>query len=191
MIDIPHTLPAVLEAIQQDTIALGFDMPSEAKTGAILATLAASKPGGQFLELGTGTGLSTAWLLEGMDAHSKILSIDNDPAPQAIAIKHLGNDPRADFICLDGETWLEQPINQTYDFIFADSWPGKFNSLDLALGRLSPGGMYIIDDLLPQPNWPEDHAPKVPKLIEALESNPNLISVRMAWASGLMIVVRK
>jgi len=46
----------------------------------MLRTLAASKPGGRFLELGTGTGIATAWLLEGMDERSTLISIDNDGA---------------------------------------------------------------------------------------------------------------
>jgi hypothetical protein len=50
----------MLAAIRQDTEALGFTMMSEPRTGALLATLAASKPGGRMLELGTGTGLGTA-----------------------------------------------------------------------------------------------------------------------------------
>ena len=55
--------PRTLSGIQGDTEALGFSMASEPKTGALLAALAASKPGGRFLELGTGTGVGTAWLL--------------------------------------------------------------------------------------------------------------------------------
>jgi hypothetical protein len=34
---------------------------------------------------------------------------------------------------------------------------------------LNRAGIYFIDDLLPQPNWPEGHAPRVPALIEDLE----------------------
>ena len=47
-------------------------MPSDPLTCTLLRTLAASKPGGQFLELGSGTGLSTAWLLDGMDARATL-----------------------------------------------------------------------------------------------------------------------
>jgi predicted O-methyltransferase YrrM len=36
---------------------VGFTMASDAWTGALLRTLAAAKPGGSLLELGTGTGL--------------------------------------------------------------------------------------------------------------------------------------
>lgn len=60
--------PAVIGEILADTAALSFDMASEARVGSLLAALAASKPGGPFLELGTGTGHATAWLLSGMDA---------------------------------------------------------------------------------------------------------------------------
>ena len=49
--------PAALEAIQRDTAALGFTMASEAKTGALLAALAASKPGGCW-NLAPGRGLA-------------------------------------------------------------------------------------------------------------------------------------
>jgi predicted O-methyltransferase YrrM len=77
-----------------------------------------------------------------------------------------------------------------FDLIYADAWPGKFTHLDEALALLKPGGIYVIDDLLPQENWPPDHAPKVPALIDYLESRREFIAARLAWASGLMIVVR-
>ena len=51
--------------------------------------------------------------------------------------------------------------------------------------------MYVIDDLLPQRNWPDGHAPKVPALISDIEGRSEFVSVRLAWASGLMVVVRK
>jgi predicted O-methyltransferase YrrM len=60
--------PAAFDAIVSDTNALGFNMVSEPKVGAFLAVLAASKPDGRFLELGTGTGMGRrgcyqAWIL--------------------------------------------------------------------------------------------------------------------------------
>ena len=77
-----------------------------------------------------------------------------------------------------------------YDLIYADAWPGKFSQLDEALALLRPGGIYVIDDLLPQPNWPEGHAPKVPALIDDIERRDEFVTVKLAWASGLMLVVR-
>ena len=57
-------------------------MASEPKTGALLKTLAASRPAGRLLELGTGTGISAAWLLAGMDRAATLITVDNDDAAQ-------------------------------------------------------------------------------------------------------------
>lgn len=183
--------PEMLEAIQKDTKELGFTMASELKTGALLAALAASKPGGRLLELGTGTGHGTAWLLSGMDATATLDTVDTDETVVAVARRHLSGDRRVTFHVMDGAVFLTQEDLQPFDVIYADAWPGKFTHLDEALSRLRPGGVYVIDDLLPQTSWPEGHAPTVPKLINAIEERSGLVSVRLAWASGLMLVVRR
>src|SRR5208283_2222700 len=56
--------PAVLAAIERDAAAIGFNLSAEPRIGALLRTLVATKPGGAFLELGTGMGVSTAWILD-------------------------------------------------------------------------------------------------------------------------------
>jgi predicted O-methyltransferase YrrM len=186
--DLPRK-PAAIDAILNDTNALGFSMASEPQVGALLAAVAASKPGGRFLELGTGTGHGTAWFLSGMDSASSLQTVDSDPIVVAIAQHHLGNDPRVTFHIMDGEGFLHKARGE-FDVIYADAWPGKFSHLEEALALLRPGGIYLIDDLLPQPNWPEGHAPKVPALIHGLEQRPGFTTVKLAWASGLMMVVR-
>ena len=183
-------LPSALDAIRQDTERVGFTLASEPKTGSLLRALAASKPGGQFLELGTGTGVGTAWLLSGMDAGSHLISVDNDAKVLDIAKGNLGHDPRVAFHLGDGGSFLEQAAPRQFDFIYADAWPGKFTHLDLALSVLKVGGIYFVDDLLPQPSWPEGHAPKVPMLITELENQRGFVSTKLAWASGLMMLVR-
>jgi predicted O-methyltransferase YrrM len=165
-------------------------MASEPRTGSLLQTLAASKPGGRFLELGTGTGIGTAWLLAGMDAGSRLDSVDSNERVLTIACDHLGSDPRVTFYLSDGARFLAQLPAEQFDFIYADTWAGKFTHLDLALSLLRRGGIYFVDDLLPQPNWPEDHAPKVQALISSLESRPGFVATNLAWASGLMLLVR-
>lgn len=182
--------PAVLEAIRRDTEQMGFKMASEPQTGSLLRALAASKAGGRLLELGTGTGIGTAWLLAGMDSGARLDSVDSDPAVLEVARRHLGDDPRVTFHLADGAAFLGRCQAMQFDLIYADTWPGKFTHLDLALSLLRIGGIYVIDDLLPQPNWPEDHAPKVPALIAELESRRDLVTTKLAWASGLMIAVR-
>ena len=183
-------MPAALDAIQRDSAAIGFAMASEPRTGSLLRTLAASKPGGRFLELGTGTGVGTAWLLAGMDAGSHLDSVDSNATVSAIAQRHLANDPRVTFHISDAAAFLARLQPGAFDFVYADAWNGKFTHLDLALSLLRIGGIYFVDDLLPQSNWPDDHPPKVGSLVAGLESRPGFMAAKLAWASGLMLLVR-
>jgi predicted O-methyltransferase YrrM len=183
--------PAALDAILRDSERIGFTMASEPQTGSLLRVLAASKPGGRLLELGTGTGVGTAWLLAGMDAESRLDTVESDPHALDVARRHLGGDPRVTFHSSDGATFLQRSQPERYDLVFADTWPGKFTHLDLALGQLRPGGVFVVDDLLPQPNWPEGHGAKVTALIEELERRQGFLALKLSWASGVMMLVRK
>lgn len=183
--------PTVIEAIHQDTLASGFSMASEPQTGSLLRTLAASKPSGAFLELGTGTGLSTAWILDGMNQDATLVSVDNDENVQAIARHHLDHDPRVSFRLADGATFLASLSRQKFDYIFADTWPGKYDHLDEALALLKPGGLYIIDDMLPQANWPAGHDLKVTVLVTTLEQRSDLTITKLNWATGLIIAAKR
>ena len=183
--------PPALAAIQAETARLGFSMASEPKTGALLAALSASKPGGRLLELGTGTGIGTAWLLSGMDTWARLDTVDTDPAVVDVARRYLAADPRVAFRIEDGAAFLARADPDTYDLVYADAWPGKFTHLEEALACIRPGGVYVIDDLLPQANWPDGHAAKVDALITDLERRRGFAIVRLAWASGLMLVVRQ
>ena len=186
-----HRRPEAIRGIVSDTAAMSFNMMSEAKVGSLLAALAASKPGGRFLELGTGTGHGTAWLLAGMDSASTLDTVDTDERVVAVARRHLGSDARVRFHVMDGAEFLRGSQPGQFDLIYADAWAGKFSQLDEALALLRPGGVYLIDDLLPHANWPDGHAPKVPTLIDDIERRDAFATVRLAWASGLMLVVRR
>jgi predicted O-methyltransferase YrrM len=186
-----QTFPTAYAAIDAASRALGFSMPSDPLTCTLLRSLAASKPAGQFLELGTGTGLATAWILEGMDGGSSLISLDFEQTLLDVAQAELGDDPRLELVCSDGGVWLEQNKNLRFDYIFADTWHGKYLMLDETLAMLKPGALYIIDDMLPQANWPEGHAEKAEKLIAYLESRNDLVLSKLAWASGVIVAVKK
>jgi predicted O-methyltransferase YrrM len=192
MDDLAHlNPPSALPAILARTEALAFPMPSEPRTGAMLRVLAASKPGGRLLELGTGTGLCTAWLLDGMDRNSRLISVDVDPDVQAVARQYLGDDDRLQIVTADAAEFLRHQGAETFDLIFADAMLGKYDLLDEALTLLRPGGLYVIDDMLPQDNWPENHAPRVPRLIADLAGRADFRIVSLAWSSGLVVVARQ
>ena len=189
--DTTYSYPTYYEAIEAASKSIGFSMPSDIQTGALLQTLAASKPNASLLEIGTGTGLATAWLLAGMDAASTLMSIDNDASYQTIAHACLGNDHRLQLICGDAGAWIKTNDTDAFDMIFADAWPGKYSHLDETLNLLKPGGLYIIDDMLPQPNWPAGHNKKADALVSQLETRTDVQLVKLAWSTGIILVVKK
>src|SRR5438270_4763372 len=100
--------PTAYDSIKKATDACGFLQMSEISTCTLLKTLAASKPSAEFLELGTGTGLATAWILDGMDEDSTLISLDNDETLLSIAKENLGADKRLTLICTDGNEWIKK-----------------------------------------------------------------------------------
>ena len=170
-----------------DTSRLNFTMASDLLTGCLLRTLAATKPAGKLLELGTGTGVATAWMLDGMDTAARLVSVEIDEANLEVAKERLGDDLRVMFIHADGGEWLNHAEANQFDLIFADSWPGKYTHLDEALRSLKRGGLYVVDDMLPQPNWPDGHAQRADELISVLENRGDLIITKLNWSTGVII----
>ena len=184
------TLPRYYNEIKQTSEAIAFSMLSDLQTGSLLRTLVHSKPSGKFLELGTGTGLSLTWIAEAADQDSEIYSIENNGEFQKVAQQYFSNDKRISLICDDANEWIKNNQDKKFDLIFADAWPGKYETLDETLNLLKVGGIYMIDDMLHQPNWPEGHEDNVTALITKLEAMPSLSLTKMNWSTGIIIVTK-
>lgn len=189
--ELVHLFPEAYLKILKETEKAGFMMSSDVKTCSLLRTLAATKPNGMFLELGTGTGLSTSWILDGMDGNSTLISIDHDEKFLDIAFRYIGQDKRLTLINKRGEAWLKENSGRIFDFIFADTWPGKYFLLEETISMLKSGGIYIIDDMSLQPNWPDGHDLKVAELIKRLANMNDVVLTKQSWATGIILVVKK
>jgi len=167
-------------------------MPSDLATDELIRCLVASKTNARVLELGTGTGLGARWLLDGMDTNSHLDPVELEEKYQNIARDILSCDDRVSFFCEDGLAFLERTADSLYDFIYADTWPGKYIGFDHSLRVLRHGGMLVIDDMLPQPNWPDDHPPKVERLLKELDDLPNdeFSVVKLCWYTGHVIITK-
>ena len=183
-------IPEIYDKIKSATDELEFNMASDLQTGSLLKTLAASKAGGRFLELGTGTGLATSWIASGMDENSSFVSIDNDKSLVDVAERHI-RDERVEFIVADGYEWISKYNGSKFDLIFADAMPGKYDLFEETINMLNRNGFYIIDDMLPQSNWPQGHDERVKDFITELENRDDLLLTKLHWSTGIIIVVKK
>ncbi|CAM3295665.1 NUDIX domain-containing protein [Deinococcus saxicola] len=124
---------------------LEFDRSCSAETGRLLRTLAAFRPGGKLLELGSGVGVGAAWLLAGMNAGARLLTVENDPLRAETVWELLSGDARTEVLYGDWTAALERG---PFDLIFADCKPGK-EAVDRLVDALNPGGVLVLDDLSP------------------------------------------
>ncbi len=187
ILDQPLIYPALLAKCAE----IGFTMPSDRYIGTLLKTLITSKPQAHILELGTGIGLSLAWMIEGLEESSTIISIDNDPKLIRIANDFFGQDTRLELLCTDGATWIRNYQGPRFDLIFADAWPGKYSEIEEVLALVKPGGFYVIDDMRTQPNWPEGHQGKVDQLVDYLEGRKDFSLTKMNWSTGVIVMTKK
>lgn len=125
-----------------------------------------------------------------MDDASRLETVDVDPEVVEVAKRYLSNDRRVTFTVMDGAEYLGEASGK-YDLVFADAWSGKFTHLDEVLALVRPGGLYVVDNLLPQPNWSAGHPDKVASLVADLERRDAFTQVALEWASGVRLLVRR
>ena len=175
--------PSIYPQILAKSAEIGFTMPSDIYIGTFLKTLITSKPSANVLELGTGIGLSLAWMIDGLDETSTLITVDNDPKLTQIAQDFFGSDSRVNIICEDGTAWIKNYEGEPFDLVFADAWPGKYSEIEEILALIKVGGFYVIDDMIAQPNWPEGHQDNVKRLVAYLESREDFSLTKILSSS--------
>lgn len=183
--------PEAVTAAQRRATELGFAMSCEDPAGPLLAVLAAAVPvGGRILELGTGAGVGTAWLAEGLAGRddARIVTVELDAALLA-AVRESAWPVFVDFV--EGDAAALLPTLGRFDLIFADAVAGKWTGLDLTLDALAPGGILVVDDMDPARYPDPEHREVVRRVERALAADPRLLSVRLAAGTGLTIATRR
>jgi predicted O-methyltransferase YrrM len=191
MNDQPQDIPPLVAEALALSEANDDPMASTARTGGLLRTLAATKPGGLLLELGTGFAVGTAWLLSGMDAAARLISVEIDDEAAEASRALLAKDDRVEVVQADATAWLEEYSGPPFDLAFVDTTVVKFMRRDLLLPRLAPGALFVADDLVPQPKWNESHSEKVRGFLAEIGDEKDLVVTLMEWDSGLMVAARR
>jgi len=167
----------------------GLTLASDHNTGQLLRTLAASKPGGRLLELGSQTGVGAGWMLDGMDAGARLTTIEISPSIAGSCRSTFAGDSRIAVVNADATEWLEHYSGPKFDLVFVDTTVAKFERRELVFRHLNPGAFFLADDLQPQAKWTDEHLPRVQKLRAEIFEEPCLFPTLVDWASGLLVAV--
>jgi predicted O-methyltransferase YrrM len=187
MSDEPISVPPIAAEAEAFARRGQFYLSCEHRTGALLRTLAASKPGGRVLEVGSGVGVGAAWLLDGMDSEARLITIEKHPKFASLCRQFLAGDSRAEVITADANDWLESYSGPSFDLIFVDTTTTKFDRRDLLYAHMADGALLIADDLLPGDTWTKDHPARVERFRGEIMKEPDLVPALIDWASGLVV----
>lgn len=182
--------PLVTHALAQAAL-LGFEQSCSLETGRLLRSLAASRPGGQILELGSGVGAGAAWLLAGMDSRARLLTVDSDPQRAHATWELLRHDPRTQVLCGD---WADTLSRGPFDLIFTDCAPAKkhLSNLDLLIDAMNIGALLVLDNFTPPAHLPAALHAGDP-LRDNLLSHPRLscVEVQVGHTERVILATRK
>jgi predicted O-methyltransferase YrrM len=118
-------------------------------TGSVLRLLAATVGAKAVVELGTGAGVSTLWLLSGMTPDGVLTSVDADGEHQRLAKASLqeAEVPTARVRLISGRALevLPRLSEKSYDVVFCDAARSENpDYLTAALTLLRPGGIVVF-----------------------------------------------
>lgn len=166
-------------------------MSCEPAVGRLLAVLAAHLPApARILELGTGTGVGTAWMVSGVGRRPDVTLVTVENDTNLIELASRGRWPDwVRFTNRDALDVLDEP--GSYDLIFADAQGGKWEGLDRTIRALAPGGLLVVDDMTPRNGWDSVQTHQQRRVRHTLLRHPALATVELDHGSGVILSVRR
>jgi predicted O-methyltransferase YrrM len=160
------------------------------EVGRMLAVLAAAVPsGGRILEVGTSVGVGTAWITSGLGGRSDVELITVEIDPKLVeAAREWAWPPNVQVLHRDATDALR--TLGLFELIFLDASPVKHGPIASAIAALQPGGLVVIDDLHNDLKDYERQKAAKDELRRYIFSHPELQSVELDWASGVIIASR-
>ena len=189
----PMKVPQLVTVAEKRAMEEDFHMSSARDTGQLLRTLAASKPGGLLLEIGTGVGVGAGWLLDGMDRAARLITLEVHPEAAQIGKEMLAADSRAEVVHADAIAWLREYDGPLFDLIFVDASVPKYEERALTLSRIAPGGLFVCDDVIWQPSWDPAVRPsrdRVEKFRLEIFDETEFQVTLMDWGPGICVATR-
>jgi demethylmenaquinone methyltransferase/2-methoxy-6-polyprenyl-1,4-benzoquinol methylase len=185
-------VPGVVLDAKARAARAGFRLSSEDAVGELLSVLAGEVPeGGRVLELGTGAGVGTAWIVAGLAAagRSDVAVVTAESEPRLAELGRAAAWPS--FVALvEGDVLDVLGGLGEFDLVFADAQGGKWEGLDRTVGVLRAGGVLVVDDMRPQQWWTDAQRSKQEMVRRTLLAHPGLDSIELDVGSGVILCTR-
>lgn len=169
------------------------------ETGALLAWCARLAGARHAVEIGTGGGYSSLWLLTGMTARGSLTTIEVDPDHQALAQRSFADARAADRVrSMLGPalTVLPKLADDHYGLVFIDAAaPEYVEYLAHAKRLLRPQGVLVADGVLrsgvADPEDDSEDAQTLRAFTQAVRDDPELDATIIPVGEGLLVAIHR
>ncbi|MBN2177727.1 MAG: O-methyltransferase [Demequinaceae bacterium] len=169
-------------------------------SGALLTVLARILDARSIVEIGTGVGVSSLYLVRGMNPSGVLTTIDIEPEHHRIAretMKAAGvGSERVRMIAGGALTIIPRLTDGGYDLVFVDAVKSEYPAyVEHAVRLLRAGGVLAIDNTLwhsrvPDPAQRDHNTTAIRETLKAVKARDDLLSVLVPSGDGLLVAVR-
>ena len=173
------TVPPLVARAKAATAALGFDRSCRDDDGMLVHVLAARRGIERVAEIGTGTGVGTAWLASALAPGVRLVTAELDERLAEAAAQLFADDPDVDVLHGD---WREVlPAHAPFDLIVVDGGRAK-DDPDAVLALAAPGATIVVDDFSADRKRPGPRR-------EGWLAHPRLAAVEMGTGQTARVIV--
>ncbi|WP_329191371.1 O-methyltransferase [Streptomyces sp. NBC_01435] len=180
-----RVVPPRVVAAERIASEAGFKKSCIPEVGRLLGLAAAAKPHGVIAESGTGSGVGTAWLHSGLGGAARLVTVERDEELARRAAGVFADDERVSVLTGD---WRLLEEHGPFDVFFCDGG-GKRDDPQRVVDLLAPGGLLILDDFTPSPDWPPRFEGEVDELRLFYLTHPDLEATEVLTTPGSSAVV--
>ncbi|MGZ6791939.1 MAG: O-methyltransferase [Mycobacteriales bacterium] len=169
-------------------------------TGSLLRLLAGTAAARSVVELGTGAGVSSLWLLRGMRPDGVLTTVDPETEHQRLARQSLleagYGSGRVRLIAGRGLEVLPRLSDGAYDLVFCDALRSEnLDYLEAALRLLRPGGVVVFagalgDGRVADPTARDPETVALRELATRVRETEELVPALLPVGSGLLAALR-
>ncbi|CAM5215409.1 tRNA 5-hydroxyuridine methyltransferase [Ureibacillus acetophenoni] len=152
-----------------------FEHSCSDEAGRLLSVLAAQVTQGKILEIGTGFGVGSSWILSVISPNVQLISVDHSKEKIELVSETIRHD-QVEFIHGD---WKEVIPKGPFQFIFADAVAAKTIEGEQLVNALEVGGMLFMDDFTPEEHFPEEWKGKPDLVREFWLNHEDLIATEI------------
>ena len=168
-------VPEIVQVSKTLAKKYNFNNSCSDEIGRLLSVLVGQVQLGKILEIGTGFGVGSSWILSAIAPSVKFISVDNSKDKIDLTSNNIIHK-QAKFVYGD---WKDIIGSGPFQFIFADAAVAKIAEGESVFDILEIGGLLLMDDFTPEEHFPEEWKGEPDEVREFWLNHPNLAATEI------------